>query len=158
MEFEMSPLVDYNQGYYLADGIYPEWSTLVKSFKYPHTDEAEAFKKHHESARKDVERAFRVLQSRWHIIKGHARIWSIKTISYIMFACIILHNVIVHDEGEFVTNWTDEVEVDVQLSISGPSEAFAQRMERYKHLRNKDVHHILRHDLVQHICANMQLP
>jgi len=89
----------YNQGYYLADGIYPEWSTLVKSFKYPHTDETKAFKKHHESARKDVERAFGVLQARWHIIKGPARIWSIKTISDIMYACIILHNMIVQDKG-----------------------------------------------------------
>ncbi|XP_076951618.1 uncharacterized protein LOC143625039 [Bidens hawaiensis] len=64
----------YNQGYYVADGIYPEWSTLVKSFKYPHTDEVKAFKKTSRVSKKDVEKAFGVLQGRWHIIKGPARI------------------------------------------------------------------------------------
>ena len=48
-----------------------------------------------ESARKDVERAFRVLQSRWAIMKGPARFWYKEVIADVMYACIIMHNMIV---------------------------------------------------------------
>ena len=73
-----------------------------------------------------------------------------------MYACIILHNMIVQDEGEFVSEWTDEVEVNLQPPIPGPSEAFAERMERYKYLRSRDTHLRLRNDLVQHLWANIE--
>ncbi|KAJ9551087.1 hypothetical protein OSB04_015132 [Centaurea solstitialis] len=53
----------YNHGYYLADGIYPEWTTFVKAFRYPHDDERRIhFKERQESARKDIERTFATLQ------------------------------------------------------------------------------------------------
>nr|XP_043612088.1 uncharacterized protein LOC122583779 [Erigeron canadensis] len=52
----------FTKGYYLADGIYPEWATLVKSFKCPMDPKTSKFKRFQESARKDVERAFGVLQ------------------------------------------------------------------------------------------------
>ncbi|XP_076941824.1 uncharacterized protein LOC143611503 [Bidens hawaiensis] len=46
--------VNYEYGYYLVDGIYPEWATLVLSFKCP-TDEKRQHKKKHESAKKTSE-------------------------------------------------------------------------------------------------------
>ncbi|GJZ01556.1 ALP1-like protein [Tanacetum coccineum] len=52
--------VEYRNGYYLADGIYPEWASFVKSFTVndpKHT----YFKQRQESTRKDVEHAFGVL-------------------------------------------------------------------------------------------------
>ena len=53
----------YKYGYYLADGIYPTFSTLVKSFTMEQTDEkCKHFKARQESARKDIERAFGVLK------------------------------------------------------------------------------------------------
>ncbi|XP_071741455.1 uncharacterized protein [Rutidosis leptorrhynchoides] len=55
---------NFNKGYYLTDGIYPEWATLVKSFKSKPTLEAAKFKRFQEAARKDIERAFGVLQGR----------------------------------------------------------------------------------------------
>ncbi|CAN1303201.1 hypothetical protein LINPERPRIM_LOCUS25756 [Linum perenne] len=45
----------YTKGYYLADGIYPEWATMVKSFAYPEDPKRKKFKKMQEAARKDVE-------------------------------------------------------------------------------------------------------
>ncbi|XP_020243682.1 uncharacterized protein LOC109821936 [Asparagus officinalis] len=53
-----------------------------------------------EACRKDVERAFDVLQSRFAIIKGPARFWDKRTLHDIMTACIIMHNMIVEDERD----------------------------------------------------------
>ncbi|GJY22260.1 Toll/interleukin-1 receptor domain-containing protein [Tanacetum coccineum] len=52
----------YRKGYYLADGIYPEWSTFVKTFSVTRDAKTFKFKTVQESARKDIERAFGVLQ------------------------------------------------------------------------------------------------
>ncbi|XP_042968395.1 uncharacterized protein LOC122301247 [Carya illinoinensis] len=53
---------DYTMGYYLADGIYPKWRTFVKTIPSPRGNKKKNFVKAQESARKDVERAFGVLQ------------------------------------------------------------------------------------------------
>ncbi|XP_022032575.1 uncharacterized protein LOC110933673 [Helianthus annuus] len=57
--------VEYKYGYYLVDGIYPEWATLVKTLSCPDDENRLYYKKIQESARKDVERAFDVLKNRW---------------------------------------------------------------------------------------------
>lgn len=51
--------ITYNKGYYLIDVI--EWVTFVKSIPKPLGKKL--FTKHQEATRKDVKRAFRVLQS-----------------------------------------------------------------------------------------------
>jgi hypothetical protein len=48
--------------------------------------------------KKDVKRAFRVLQSRFAMVRGPYRSWEKETIWYIMNAAIILHNVIIENE------------------------------------------------------------
>ena len=45
--------------YYLADSIYPNWSTFVKTIPCPQGLKKKHFAKAQELARKDVERAFR---------------------------------------------------------------------------------------------------
>ena len=56
----------YNNGYYLADGIYPRWSTFVKTISNPVPGGKNShFAKVQDACRKDVERAFGVLQSRF---------------------------------------------------------------------------------------------
>ena len=56
---------EYRMGYYLADGIYPNWSTFVKTILCPQGLKKKHFAKAQESARKDVEREFGVLQARF---------------------------------------------------------------------------------------------
>lgn len=85
-------------GYYLAYGIYLEWATFVKTIPMPQGEKRKLFAQQHESARKDVEQVFGVLQSRFAIIRGRARAWHIETLKHIIYACIILHNMIVEDE------------------------------------------------------------
>nr|GEX55508.1 hypothetical protein [Tanacetum cinerariifolium] len=58
----------YRKGYYLADDIYPAWSTFVKSFSVARDEKTLKFKKVQESAKKDIKQAFEVLQGRWRII------------------------------------------------------------------------------------------
>ncbi|XP_042441224.1 uncharacterized protein LOC122026552 [Zingiber officinale] len=52
---------DYSMGYYLADGIYPLWSTFVKTIPTPQGRKRQLFASAQESTRKDVEQAFGVL-------------------------------------------------------------------------------------------------
>ncbi|XP_023732573.2 uncharacterized protein LOC111880387 [Lactuca sativa] len=55
---------EYKFGYYLTDGIYPQYSTFVKAFRHPIDPRDKYFKRRQEGARKDVERAFGVLKSK----------------------------------------------------------------------------------------------
>ncbi|GKB30810.1 ALP1-like protein [Tanacetum coccineum] len=91
--------VPYKRGYYLTDGIYPQWSVLIKSIKNPGTNDHKRilYKTKHEAARKDLERAFGVLNQKWKIIKYPARGLTQSRLSDIMYTCIILHNMIIHD-------------------------------------------------------------
>ncbi|KAJ9552398.1 hypothetical protein OSB04_016443 [Centaurea solstitialis] len=91
--------IHYKHEYYLADGIYPEWSTFVKAFRYPTDERRVEFKKRQESARKDIERTFATLKDKWHVVKRPARVWSQRKLQEIMYTCIILDNMIRGDEG-----------------------------------------------------------
>ncbi|GKE22921.1 ALP1-like protein, partial [Tanacetum coccineum] len=99
--------VVFEKGYYLADGIYPQWATFVKSFMVANDAKHAYFKKRQESARKDVERAFDVLQGRWGIIQQHARQYHVNTIRQIMYSCIIMHNMVLKDHKMAVFDWND---------------------------------------------------
>ena len=65
-------------GYYLTDGIYPKYATFVQAINPPITPKEKLFMQRHEATRKDVERAFGVLQSKWGITQGPARFWEKK--------------------------------------------------------------------------------
>ena len=45
----------YNMGYYLTDGIYPQWATFVKTIQSPLGNKRKYFAKAQEAVRKDVE-------------------------------------------------------------------------------------------------------
>ena len=61
--------------YFLADGIYPNWAVFVQALSNPLTVKEKVFTQRQEAARKDVERAFGVLQSRWSILYHPSRFW-----------------------------------------------------------------------------------
>ena len=69
-----------------------------KSFTCATDAKKSKFKSAQESARKDVERAFDVLKQRWSILRNPARGWSRAKLRNIMYACIILHNMILEDD------------------------------------------------------------
>ncbi|XP_033138840.1 uncharacterized protein LOC103847589 [Brassica rapa] len=101
----------YRMAYYLTDRIYPNWSTFIQSISLPQGDKAELFAKHQESTRKDVERAFGVLQARFAIVKNPGRLWDKEKLGKIMRCCIILHNMIVENErGKYSLTDTSQFE------------------------------------------------
>ncbi|XP_021724719.1 uncharacterized protein LOC110692034 [Chenopodium quinoa] len=81
----------YNKGYYLID---------VRRLR-------NMFARHQEAARKDVERAFGVLQSRFVIIRKPSLDWDVQLLHKIMLSCIILHSMIVEDERDMYLNNSD---------------------------------------------------
>ncbi|XP_057779670.1 uncharacterized protein LOC130998256 [Salvia miltiorrhiza] len=149
----------HTRGYYLIDDIYPKWPIFVKSFAFPSDAKKQRFKVMQEAARKDVERAFGVLQLRWNIVKGSARLWKNEHMSSIMFACIILHNMIIEDEGADTIDW--KVEAGGEGSSSGPHTEFntgapsdfAAYMAQSSNLKDSRLHARLCDDLVEHIWA-----
>nr|GEY74889.1 protein ALP1-like [Tanacetum cinerariifolium] len=91
--------VEYRNGYYLADGVYPELASFVKSFTVATDPNHMYFKQRQESARKDVERAFGVLQGCWGLIQQPARAYEVNTLRRIMYVGIIMHNMILEDQN-----------------------------------------------------------
>ena len=95
--FEMNGNV-YPWYYLLADGIHSLWACFVQPIHKPNREMKEHYTKCQEDARKDVERAFGMLQGRWEIVKNPMRKWDLDSILDIMIACIIMHNMIIEDK------------------------------------------------------------
>ncbi|KAL5787502.1 hypothetical protein ACOSP7_004451 [Xanthoceras sorbifolium] len=92
----------YDMGYYLADGIYPKWSTIVQTIHDPQ------------------ECAFGVLQSRFAIVKGPAHFWNKCVLHDIMSSCIIMHNTIIEDERNVhadIENWRETPVPEAEMEI-----------------------------------------
>ncbi|XP_073138593.1 uncharacterized protein [Henckelia pumila] len=103
------------------------------------------FKERQETARKDVERIFGILQSCWAIVRGPCRFWYKNKLKDIMLACIILHNMIIEDEGDTVSNWSDEDGNDPPAQINqGSTEEFREYKRRNCELRdNQSITHFV---------------
>jgi hypothetical protein len=133
----------YKRGYYLCDRIYPNWSVFVKTFSFPADQREKRWAKQQESARKDVERAFGVLKAKWGIINRPVRSFGQGKIKNIVYACIILHNMILKDEGHAISPvYIRDPPVQPQLDETVLPE-----------LRDDQMHFRLKYDLADHINA-----
>jgi len=99
-----------------ADGIYPELSRFVKTWNEPIGDKSKNYAAWQESVRKGIERAFGVLQRKFHILVRDIELWYTEDIHDIVMACIIMHNMMVttrvaRDEEED-RNWYNFEEED----------------------------------------------
>ena len=86
---------EYNYAYWLGDGIYPKYACFVKTFAKPQTRMQKMFASAQEAKRKDIERAFGMLQSRFHILTTPCRLWNQHAMKTVIATCVILHNLIV---------------------------------------------------------------
>ena len=142
---------EYDRFYLLSDGIYPEWSCFVQSIHLPEDEKRSHFAKRQEAVRKDVERCFGVLQARFAIIKNMCRHWSMEVIADIMFACCILHNMILDDERD-VEGLDDLIPELMEGAV--PLErglTFDNLVSSTIAIENADTHFSLRGDLIEHL-------
>nr|ACB59212.1 unknown protein [Brassica oleracea] len=118
------------------------------------------FAQRQEAVRKDVERAFGVLQARFAIVKNPSLFLDKVKIENIMRACIILHNMIVEDERDGYTQFNvSEFQqgeeagssyVDLMYFTDMPSN-IVNMMGVRTQIRDKQMHQRLKADLVEHI-------
>uniref|UniRef100_A0A0D2ZTF0 DDE Tnp4 domain-containing protein n=1 Tax=Brassica oleracea var. oleracea TaxID=109376 RepID=A0A0D2ZTF0_BRAOL len=157
---------EYHLAYYLTDDIYPKWATFIQSISIPEGPKAVLFAQHQEVVRKDVERAFGVLQARFAIVKNPALCWDKVKIGKIMRACIILHNMIVEDERDDYSKYdvsdfqqgegSESSHVDLTYSTDIPTN-IANQMGVQTRIRDRQAHEQLKSDLVEHIWLNSEV-
>ncbi|KAL0006319.1 hypothetical protein SO802_013880 [Lithocarpus litseifolius] len=146
---------EYIMRYYLTDGIYPKWSTFVKTIPSPRGHKRKLFAKAQEANRKDVERAFGVLQARFAIVRGPARFFYSETLQDIMKACVILHNMIIEDKRDV----NEAVELDYEQIDDNPTvqlsqertNKFTEFIETHQCIRDHEIHSQLQLDLIEHL-------
>ncbi|XP_071718209.1 uncharacterized protein [Rutidosis leptorrhynchoides] len=143
---------EYRKGYYLADGIYPDWATLVKGYSCPTEEPTIKVTRFQASARKDIEIAFGVLQGRFHIIRIASRSMSVNRMRRVVECCLILHNMILEDNGFALSKWeerftTEEMENGMErIRNRGRDRDIIAR-----EIRDRDMHNQLTEDLVERI-------
>uniref|UniRef100_A0A0D3CP17 DDE Tnp4 domain-containing protein n=1 Tax=Brassica oleracea var. oleracea TaxID=109376 RepID=A0A0D3CP17_BRAOL len=113
-----------------------------------------------EAVRKDVERAFGVLQARFAIVRNPALFWDKVKIGKIMRACIILHNMVVEDERDGYTQF--DISEFQEAEDNGSSHVdstyytdiltnIVNMMGVRTRIRDRQMHQQLKNDLVEHI-------
>ncbi|XP_047979149.1 uncharacterized protein LOC125221063 [Salvia hispanica] len=145
----------HDMGYYLAGGIYPRWPVFVKTIRCPTDPKKIYFAQQQEAARKNVERAFGMLQAQWAALKGLTRLWYEDCIADVMYACLIMHNMIVENEGPELTDWANE-----DADVVGPSHGMVtanvrmgiphvdvDRVRAFADLRQQEAHIRLQKDI-----------
>jgi len=132
--------------------IYPNWSTFVKTIPRPLGAKRKYFASKQEPARKDVEQAFGVLQSRFAIVRGPDRYWDEKTPVNIMKACIIMHNMIIVDGGAMNLRSDHEREVNSFISVShGEIPELQDFLQTHNQIRDRATSSQLQEDLIEHL-------
>ncbi|GJZ50120.1 ALP1-like protein [Tanacetum coccineum] len=145
--------VTYPSGYYLVDGIYLELAPLIKTIPEPADDDHKRilYKQKQESARKDVERAFGVLEKKWAIIANPTRALKKERIINMMYTCIILHNMIrKYKKYAISPKWFPKKMHQPDDPLR--NEEQVQHVMRW--IRSAQAHQNLRHDLIEHLSRN----
>ncbi|XP_038699687.1 uncharacterized protein LOC119996983 [Tripterygium wilfordii] len=131
--------------------------TPYKAIKHPRTEKEKHFARKQEAARKDVERAFGVLQAKWAITQGPVRFWDTETIKNIMQCYIILHNMIIEDERHLgIEPWQPLGRDSIPDNLLHHNEEWLGTYihSRMQQVRDKSINGMLRRDLMDHLWTN----
>ncbi|RLM74303.1 hypothetical protein C2845_PM15G01620 [Panicum miliaceum] len=140
---------------FMVNGIYPKWATFVKSVPR-HSANDKLFAQKQEGARKEVVCAFGVLQARFAILRNPTHMWQSETLSQIMYACIILHNMIVEYERDSYGarkdfDYDQENTAPMMHYQQGAISEFARMLEINTAIHDRSTHRHLKADLTEHI-------
>ncbi|XP_076903825.1 uncharacterized protein LOC143558992 [Bidens hawaiensis] len=158
---------EYNRTYYLTDGIYPSWAAFVKSITSPLLRKHKLFAQHQESARKNVERAFGVLQARFAFLRHPCLVWNKDLMGKIMIAVEDERDTYLHyyDPSEFLNdrptnqqrrNSTEDDEQPFQYSTERIANLSSYMTNRAQ-LHNRESHNALKNDLIEHMWQKFHL-
>jgi hypothetical protein len=109
----------FNKTYFLVDGIYPRYTRFVKGMKEPILEEDKRFTKWQESARKDIERAFGVLQCKFKAIAYPIYFMDLRCVYNMAACCLIMHNMGVQERvmESCTVRYDPSVEADPELEV-----------------------------------------
>ena len=88
---------EFKKVFVLVDGIYPRYSRFVRGISEPITEIEKNYTGWQEAARKDIERAFGVLQCKFQWIDRPIQLHDMKGIAKRVATCLVLHNICVAD-------------------------------------------------------------
>ena len=107
--------------YYICDGGYHLWETLIPPYKHQIEGSDEMSWSHNiESIRKDIECVFGILKKRFLFLKNPIRLHHPETIDALFVTCCVLHNILLDYDG--YDNWEevmleDDECINVQYGI-----------------------------------------
>jgi hypothetical protein len=107
----------------LVDGIYPPYSRFIKAVAEPLLRLEKLFTGWQESARKDVERAFGILQGKFQVLARPMHGHSLEKLSDIVSACLIMHNMSVSDrvmDGDLNATYNPAHRIDEIMDVEEP--------------------------------------
>ena len=153
--------------YFLVDGIYPEWAIFVNTFSHPSDPLKKHFASMQERVRKDIECAFGILVSQFHVLQRPIRNWYLEEIVDLLHACVIIHNMIVDERyGDIGSSEDDhgtksfplfgyEETTEAIAALEG-IDVFAARVSLFNDRMESAYEHArLKADLVTHINATI---
>ncbi|KAD5802394.1 hypothetical protein E3N88_13754 [Mikania micrantha] len=107
-----------------------------------------------EGTRKDIERAFGVLKQKWYMIQHPARAWKPSLIRNALYACVILHNMIIKDNSRPICEFYEEDDPNLVKHVEISDE---EKQANRQVLRYKDTHANLKADLIEHLWKNREV-
>ena len=153
--------------YFLVDGIYPEWSIFINTFNKATDPIKKHFASVQEAVRKDIECAFGILVSQFHILQRPIRNWYLEEIVDLLHSCVIIHNMVIDERYGDVGSSKEEAtvkvfplfgypEVSAAVAALEGADLFAARVSMFNaRMESAYEHAMLKMDLVQHINATV---
>ncbi|GMF55238.1 unnamed protein product [Phytophthora fragariaefolia] len=147
----------YDMAYCLAGEIYPDWAVFVKTLHQPRGNKQQIFAQNQDELRKDVARAFGVLQARWRILAVPCKLFSRLDMNKVMRACIIMHNMICEENRHhgYLVNADGEDEASYNLRVTRPEghrpRCIGELMSRINAIANSSRHFMLQEALVEEV-------
>ncbi|KAK9047947.1 hypothetical protein SSX86_033091 [Deinandra increscens subsp. villosa] len=139
----------YPHGYLLGDGIYSEYSFIVKTYKDPIDEKRKRFKVVQEAARKGIECTFGTLVTKWHYVKNPCRLWTLDKMKDCMRSIIIMHNMVKEDRGMAICSHYNPQHQEVM-----PEASMEERVQNLADMRSRQQYNALMADLVEHMWSN----
>ena len=101
-----------------------------------------------EACKKNVERCFKVLKSRYAIVQNPSQHWLHETILDIMMACVLIHIIVIEEELENKLQHVLEINRGLQFCHGVTCVVLAVRTQEIEY---KDVHFTSKEDLIEHL-------